>query len=924
MMISKKKALLFAIGCGLPILNYFSCGVAEAASSASGTGGFLDKIAYTYYGSHDGKTPATENANVTIAAGMDDIRIVFGGWYDVIKSQTVETEEQELAQEAAGQSEAERMAQLAAPPKNVMNNIVTVNGGDIGVGLLDGDTICGGHTVNGDAIGNKVYINNGNIGKADINGGRTLNGSAIDNEIHINGGSFQEEVVAGQAGMLNTVGMVKNNKIFITGGADFTDDIIGGELEKGDGYAIGNEVHILGNSTFHETVIGGAVDTGNGSAMGNLVSIENGTYEPTDPAKPHKTGVYGGLVQGGNGEAVNNTVLIKGGTIKTKVVGGEVELTTQQATGSTGMTWLGSGNAVGNKVHIQGGTIGGDVIGGGFVYAMGALQEATTAFTGQGHAINNNVYIEGGTVNGMIYGGISECGNAIGNEVYIANGSSVNNFVYGGKSTAGNALGNRVAIQSGTTVTQDVYGGISTAGAANENNVVLMGNSIVSANVYGGVGTTGMSNNRLVMFKQGNAIGNVAAVQIFKPHWTVDTNDGDVVLNITGAEVTDVANQRVLAQIHDNEGANFVGPTITLYNKTGSGAMVVDGLITKALAKDTAIVRYKNAEFVYGAANKTLTLHIPNDEVQVDEEGKSPAETKAAAVAFVKSGTDFLLNQGLNQAKLAAEEDKGDFVPFAAVGGENMRHDTGSYVDLKGWHGTLGVARTINNGTLLIAGEYGSGNYDSYLDGMYGSHGSGNVKTYGLAVAGEWQRKNGIHADASLRIGKAKTDYVSNLNDYRVNCDDSYMFYGLTLGIGKEFAQKNDDLIDVYGRYYYTHANASSNDLTYRVNMAYDAVDSHRLRIGCRYKKNLSKQNSFFAGVAWEHEFGGTVNSQAHFKGLSLSAPAPALRGSSGLLELGLSMVPDEGNHLGADININAWAGKQRGIAGSVGLHWSF
>ncbi len=69
-----------------------------------------------------------------------------------------------------------------------------------------------------------------------------------------------------------------------------------------------------------------------------------------------------------------------------------------------------------------------------------------------------------------------------------------------------------------------------------------------------------------------------------------------MVLKITGAEVTDVANQRVLAQIHDNEGANFVGPTITLYNKTGNGTMVVDGLITKALAKDTAIVRYNEAK----------------------------------------------------------------------------------------------------------------------------------------------------------------------------------------------------------------------------------------------------------------------------------------------------------------------------------------
>ena len=70
--------------------------------------------------------------------------------------------------------------------------------------------------------------------------------------------------------------------------------------------------------------------------------------------------------------------------------------------------------------------------------------------------------------------------------------------------------------------------------------------------------------------------------------------------------------------------------------------------------------------------------------------------------------------------------------------------------------------------------------------------------------------------------------------------------------------------------------------------------------------------------LAWQYEFSGkakaTVNGDA--------APAPSLKGSSGMLELGWKVAAEE--NFTVDFNVNGWTGKQRGVMGGVNMQWKF
>ena len=211
-----------------------------------------------------------------------------------------------------------------------------------------------------------------------------------------------------------------------------------------------------------------------------------------------------------------------------------------------------------------------------------------------------------------------------------------------------------------------------------------------------------------------------------------------------------------------------------------------------------------------------------------------------------------------------------------------------------------------------IAFEYGKGGYDSYLDN--GVHANGDISSAGGVLFGNVKQADGVHYDAAFRVGRVKSDYNSDMTSY----DDSANYVGFSVGGGKEFKVSASDSVDVYGRYYFTHTNGSNVSLATHEQVKFDAVDSHRLRVGGRYTHEVDKKNQFYAGLAWQYEMGG--NAKATINGYG--APAPSLKGHSGMLELGWKAQAAENVKL--DLNLNGWIGKQRGIAGGVGVEFAF
>ena len=679
--------------------------------------------------------------------------------------------------------------------------------------------------------------------------------------------------------------------------------IYGGHSDSGT--ATNNKVSISG-STIKGVVYGAYGAKG---ANKNSVSISGGEFDRN---------VGGGLSSSGN--ANENSVSISGDvTIKESVFGGD---------GKT---------ANGNSVSISGGIFGG-----------GAFNSYVHGGLGATAANGNSVSISGGTFNDElnVYGGYSSSDTANGNSVSISGGIFNDDLnVQGGFSLSDTANGNSVSI-SGGTITGSVCGAWART-EAKDNKVILVGeheNYHLSAEqtlTGSGINITGAvvggwtnsdsgdaSDNEIHVYGSNTKVGYIADFN--KLHFFIDDKMtfGETMLTINGVSDlvamtmsdTDpndtnvsIPNDRLAVTVSGKPQASGDKNTIYLvHNNAGeitdfkNDGTPVPVEIGATLSGDGSVA--------LSGDKKDLVLTLKN--ITVNENGKSLVEPRAAAAFVVNNMSDFMLGTGMEQAKAAAGGvtpiDAGTMAPFAAIGGSNMRYTTGSYVDVNGWNGTVGFAKQADKLLFGVAVEHGRGNYDSYLDN--GMHASGDIKSTGGVIFGEYKLDNGVHYDAALRAGRVKSDYNSTATSY----DESSTYYGFSLGGGKELTVSDKATVDVYGRYYFSHTNGSDVSIATGEEINFDAVNSHRLRIGGRYTTTLTEKSKAYAGLAWQYEFGGDAKAAIN----GCSAPTPSLQGHSAIVEAGYKL--NAGKNLTLDFNLNGAMGKQRGIGGGIGAQWLF
>ena len=61
-----------------------------------------------------------------------------------------------------------------------------------------------------------------------------------------------------------------------------------------------------------------------------------------------------------------------------------------------------------------------------------------------------------------------------------------------------------------------------------------------------------------------------------------------------------------------------------------------------------------------------------------------------------------------------------------------------------------------------------------------------------------------------------------------------------------------------YGKYFYSHTGSDSTYLNGANETAnFDAVNSHRIRLGARLTHALNEKNKLYGGLAWQYEFKG-------------------------------------------------------------------
>ena len=831
--------------------------------------------------------------------------------------------------------------QTAGETGGSVHNKVTIEGTNTAAGAGSVTNVYGGAITNaantGDAVKNTVALHGGTIGT--VYGGYTAGtGKTTGNTVEFHGGTVTGTIYGGSNATdvtdntldvkgVRTAGNIKNfEKLhFDTSMTNAGETIL---TLNGGARTVGLDWHGLDVKNLTEErlqTLTSPVREELFSLMANDQGLDFGTTY--DKAKEKTIGDYEYTIAKENAPA--------GSTAEKVVVRGFRFQNNEDAvydTGNNHDAWGGRsiiGNTVQrNKLQVRGGTLGN---------AYGGRSAA-------GVVTDNRLVLAGGTV-GKAYGGFVESqGKATRNIVDVLADTHAAE-IYGGHAANGEASDNSVNIGA-INLHADVYGG---AGVVTDGNIVHLFGTKLDGTVAGGTAANGRG-NVLAIHAAGTEIKDFTGIQNLRFYLPESVTPSTAPM-LTLTDVTNNKDIRGLGVSLDISGAAKhlqKDEAFRLLKTAAGGSLTTDEKIkSEIMGRQGVSLAYKFSVQKNGADELVARV----ESVGMSEATKSLVETRAAAMDVLGSGLNLLADSGLvaavdaaaanvntrtyiapvdtariapdAKAAAAANVQSGAYTIWAAQGGGAMRIHSGSYVNTHGYALNVGFARKqeAKDGTLTFGPfvEYGRTSYDSHLEDAYGTRGDGKVNYLGLGVLAKKDLKSGAYLEGSLRAGRVKSDYTGDIAGAVTSYDISSPYYALHLGVGKKIALKKGDAIDAYLKYFFSHQNATSATLSTGETYDFDAVNSHRLRLGARYMHDMGGTGKFYAGLAWEYEFEGEA--RAAYQGMA--TPSPSLKGSSVLLELGYRFAPKD-SRVSYDVNISGWQGKREGFMGSVGVNWAF
>lgn len=651
------------------------------------------------------------------------------------------------------------------------NELILEGNSTIGTqGNKDNGYATGGNTTTGTALSNKLTVEGGTMNYA-IGGYADRDGSRVEgNTLTITGGTVYQEAAGGMIDgeleykenggtLVKTEGAVKNivkmsggqvrflrggavtqyaagdviaNEVYVSGDAQIDVGILGGSTYYGNAY--NNIVEMTGGTVGMSVV--GAYSILEGDAVGNHVTISNAVIGKE--GGEDDSGVVTGA-EARKGSAYNNVVELTDTTTYDNVVGGnsweasasgnKVTILGTSSIGTNVFGGAGKTDAAENTVIIGGSTqIGGAVV--------GAQAEA-------GDAERNTVFIQGGTIAEEVTGGDAFGGNANDNAV-IVTGGTINGDIIGGISNPDTTSGNTIIIAGGT-INRSVIGGYGVAdGSIIGNTVDILGGTFgENASLYGGLfigsdyGT--IEGNTLNFAAEGITVKNLANFQNINFYIDKETGSTPALLTVTNVSYISEASVHTFAENTEEIAA---GSTITLLSAP-KGIQAESTEINGTIIDSNYLSRHTSIE---NDGNNLILNVSDDDELFLNPDTKLFAETRAAGLALIGNGSDAAAVQGFEAAKAAYGEETGGFAPYASIGGFNLRHETGSYVDTNGMAANLGFARQYERDgyvdTLMPFFEYGRSDYTSHLDD--GARGDGDQHYTGGGILYRRDRDDGL------------------------------------------------------------------------------------------------------------------------------------------------------------------------------------
>lgn len=307
------------------------------------------------------------------------------------------------------------------------------------------------------------------------------------------------------------------------------------------------------------------------------------------------------------------------------------------------------------------------------------------------------------------------------------------------------------------------------------------------------------------------------------------------------------------------------------------------------------------------------------------EESKAFLEGRAASLAAVSQGGDFVASNALNSAVNAATaREDNRMALFTAFGGGKNRYETGSHVDVTGANAVVGLSHDVSifSAEFVLASflEYGTGSYNTHNSFVSGQlKGSGDTEYFGLGALGRWVGRNNTYIDGSVRVGKVSTDFKADLyaDGQNAKYDYNSMYYGGHFGVGYLYDATDDMQVDLYAKYLATAQQGKKVTISSGEKLRFKESISSRARAGLRANFFTVETVRPYVGAAYEYEFSGKANASAYH----MKWDAPSLKGASGIGEAGLTWVRGSWAFtLGAE----GYVGQRRGVTGNLQIGYEF
>ena len=565
------------------------------------------------------------------------------------------------------------------------------------------------------------------------------------------------------------------------------------------------------------------------------------------------------------------------------------------------------------------------------------------AYIGSTTGSGGHVIIDSG-FEGFVYGGYTTAPgtDATGNTVRLTNGT-VTKDVYGGYTADGGATNNTVIISGGTV--GDVRGGNGGNGIATGNRVILSGAPTLTGLISGGENlSTGdvVSGNLLELRSSGLQAVNIKNFEQYAFHMPADIRPGAVLLTLgedpyvpSAMYVTDLTNfgkslSPVFRRI-DVDGAASplrVGDKVTLFRND-------NGLTPGTLPTSVSGTQGVTLAYTYALSNTNNTLDATVTDTRFNPQTKALSEGHVSGTALALQGADLAAGKGMEAAGRASLAGGGRGVAaFGALSGGWSRYNTGSHIDVSGFSLLTGLAwgadSVLGQFTTGLFFEYGSAASTTYNSFSNAASVTGDGSTWymggGLLARMDFTDcgPGHIYAEASGRAGALNNSYRNDdLRDgigRRAEFDTTTPYVSLHAGLGYIWNLTDALSLDLSAKYFWTWQDSADPRLSTGEALHFDAVNSHRLRLGGRLTWAVNEHVSPYVGAAWEHEFDGTARATS----LGYDLDAPSLKGDTGIGELGLSWTPSADTPLTIDLSVQGYTGIRQGYTGSLMAKWEF